>query len=168
MKEGQIIKYRPYGNGFHCDACGGSFYAPTMDILRDHWHKYHKQTDSSHGLGKGGVKDDGGRARWDLLPWKAVAGVVDVMTFGALKYADDGWRTVPNARARYLAAMMRHLYKMLRGEKYDSDPTGATCKAKDDAKVDACVAGSCFAHTRKRHIDCVATNALFLSELEED
>ncbi len=68
-----------------------------------------------------GVKLDAGKPMWDLLPWHATARVVDVLTFGAKKYAPNNWRHVPNARARYLAASLRHLTAYARGEDLDSD-----------------------------------------------
>jgi hypothetical protein len=35
-----------------------------------------------------GRKDDSGKPRWSLLPWKQVEDIVKVMTFGSKKYAD--------------------------------------------------------------------------------
>jgi hypothetical protein len=91
---------------------------------------------------RSGVKDDQGKPMWHLLPWKAVAGMVKVLTFGAVKYSEDGWRTVPNAQKRYTAALLRHLAALSVGEKLDSE-------------------------SGLRHIDHVLTNAAFLAELED-
>lgn len=59
-----------------------------------------------------GVKDDSGKVRMDLVikyfPG-ALREVAKVSAFGAEKYCEGGWRTVPDGRDRYLAAMMRHL-----------------------------------------------------------
>lgn len=62
------------------------------------------------GAGRG-VKLDLGKARWDLLPWRAVAEVVNVLTFGAAKYSDNNWQVVleEGGRERYFAAAQRHL-----------------------------------------------------------
>jgi hypothetical protein len=68
-----------------------------------------------------GVKQDGGKPRWDLLPWEAVSPVVDVLTFGARKYAPDNWRHVPGARERYFAAAQRHMVAWWRGERVDPE-----------------------------------------------
>jgi DNA-directed RNA polymerase subunit RPC12/RpoP len=66
-------------------------------------------------------KDDAGKRRWDLLPWRALGLVADVLTVGAAKHGDDGWRTLPNARRRYYAATLRHLTAWWEGEALDHD-----------------------------------------------
>ena len=81
-----------------------------------------------------GVKYDGGKPRWGLLPYESVEDVVRVLTFGSKKYADDNWKKVPNAKERYFDAMMRHITQYRMGEQTDSE-TGlshlahATCCA---------------------------------------
>lgn len=67
------------------------------------------------------TKHDGEKARWDLLPLGAVGQVVDVLTFGAKKYAPDNWRTVPEYRRRYYAAALRHMVAWWRGERVDAE-----------------------------------------------
>lgn len=47
-----------------------------------------------------GVKHDGGKRRFSLLPWAQVSVVVDVLEFGARKYAVGNWQKVPDASAR--------------------------------------------------------------------
>lgn len=42
----------------------------------------------------------------------ALDGVMQVLEFGAKKYAKDSWRTVPNAVDRYYSAAWRHLERM--------------------------------------------------------
>lgn len=68
-----------------------------------------------------GRKADAGKPRWDLLPHLAAAAVVRVLTFGAERYAPDGWLSVPNARTRYYAAALRHLTAWWLGEKRDPE-----------------------------------------------
>lgn len=110
-------------------------------------------TDAFHGCGmppkakvecssKEGVKYDQDKLKWHLLPFKALEGMVKVLTFGASKYSENGWRTVPNARDRYLSAMLRHLCAIQMGEKVDSE-------------------------SGLRHIDHLLCNAAFLAELED-
>lgn len=73
------------------------------------------------GKGQTGVKDDGGKLMWHLLPWKAVGALVSVLTFGAKKYSPNGWKAVPNAKDRYLAAALRHVSAHATGEKVDPE-----------------------------------------------
>lgn len=68
-----------------------------------------------------GRKDDTAKPRWDLLPMDAVAPIVDVLTYGAKKYAPDNWRRVPDSRARYYAAALRHLTAWWLGEEIDPE-----------------------------------------------
>lgn len=58
---------------------------------------------------KEGVKYDGDKLRWSLLPLEAVKEVVEVLEYGAKKYAPDNWRKVPEAEQRYWNAAMRHI-----------------------------------------------------------
>jgi len=101
-----------------------------------------KQPEVKLDLHVAGAKDDNGKPRWDLLPWKAIAGLVSVLTFGAKKYSPNGWRTVPNAKSRYTAALLRHLYCIQNGELLDKE-------------------------SGLRHIDHLLCNAAFLAELED-
>lgn len=75
----------------------------------------------SEGKGRAGVKDDGGKLRFDLIPPEVETALAEVLTFGANKYTDDGWRTVPNAEKRYTAALGRHLNAAKRGETFDPE-----------------------------------------------
>ena len=68
-----------------------------------------------------GAKHDNGKARWDLLPWRQVASVVDVLTVGAQKYAPENWKLVQDARARYFAAAHRHLAAWQEGQLLDPE-----------------------------------------------
>lgn len=101
-----------------------------------------KTLEDKPNLHQPGAKDDKGKLLWNLLPWKALTGLVKVLTFGAKKYSPNGWRTVPDAENRYLAALLRHLSARAAGEKIDPE-------------------------SGLRHIDHVLTNATFLAELED-
>lgn len=68
-----------------------------------------------------GVKYDKDKPKWSLLPFKALAEVVDVLTYGARKYAPDNWKKVPDARTRYVDASFRHFIAYINGEKNDSE-----------------------------------------------
>ena len=45
-----------------------------------------------------GMKFDTGKPRWSLLPWNQVEQIVEILTFGAKKYADNNWKKVENSR----------------------------------------------------------------------
>ena len=68
-----------------------------------------------------GRKADKGKPRWSLLPRGAVKQVIDVLEFGAQKYAPGNWKRVPDARTRYYDALHRHVEAWWRGEKVDPD-----------------------------------------------
>lgn len=61
-----------------------------------------------------GAKLDAGKVRPDLIlsgmP-RALLAVAEIGTFGANKYSEDGWLSVPNGIKRYTAAMDRHRLK---------------------------------------------------------
>jgi hypothetical protein len=81
-------------------------------------HRYIESINQAEGVG---VKYDGGKPQWSLMPWEALTEVVDVLTYGAKKYSPDNWKIVPNARQRYIDASFRHLVAYAAGEKNDSE-----------------------------------------------
>lgn len=70
---------------------------------------------------KVGAKHDTGKPLYNLIPAHAEAELVDVLTFGATKYAPNQWRNVENATERYTAAAMRHLAAYRMGETHDTE-----------------------------------------------
>lgn len=68
-----------------------------------------------------GVKFDSKKPKWSLLPFEALEEVVEVLTFGAQKYAPDNWKYVPDADARYMDAAFRHMAQYMQGEQYDTE-----------------------------------------------
>jgi len=70
---------------------------------------------------KEGVKYDSGKPRMDLLRLEVEKEIAKVLTFGAEKYSENGWQTVPNAEKRYFAALLRHLTAYQLGEEYDEE-----------------------------------------------
>ena len=68
-----------------------------------------------------GLKFDQGKLRFSLIPPEATTALANVLTFGAAKYAPNSWQTVPNARERYLDALMRHLESHRSGELLDPE-----------------------------------------------
>lgn len=71
-----------------------------------------------------GAKLDSGKVRPGLVLGgfaRALWAVSEVGTFGANKYSDNGWVSVPNGESRYDDAGMRHWLKDKMGEKVDDD-----------------------------------------------
>lgn len=66
-----------------------------------------------------GVKHDAGKLPLDLLDPLALDGIAAVLQFGAKKYAAHNWRG-GLSYTRLIAALLRHLFAILRGE--DTDP----------------------------------------------
>lgn len=68
-----------------------------------------------------GVKYDGQKPRFDLIPPHAEEQVARVLEFGARKYDEENWRKVPEAVKRYIAAAGRHINSYRNGEKTDPE-----------------------------------------------
>ena len=68
-----------------------------------------------------GMKFDGGKLDYTLVPWEGMDEVVKVLEFGAKKYARDNWKKVEHANTRYLAAAFRHLIHHNNGEAADPE-----------------------------------------------
>ena len=68
------------------------------------------------------MKYDFGKLRYDILPFRAIQKVAQVMNFGVEKYGKDTWKDVKNFEERYINALFRHLYAYyIDGEKIDSE-----------------------------------------------
>ena len=69
---------------------------------------------------KPGIKFDGGKPALDLVdPW-FIEDVASVLTSGALKYDVDNWKG-GMAIGKAMAAALRHLYAVLKGEYVDPE-----------------------------------------------
>ena len=68
-----------------------------------------------------GRKDDSAKPRFDLIPPRAQESMARVLTSGAARYGDNNWKQVQPLEQRYLAAAMRHLNALARGEVTDPD-----------------------------------------------
>jgi hypothetical protein len=66
-----------------------------------------------------GMKFDGDKRDFTLLPWDSVEEIVKVLEFGAAKYARDNWKHV--AADRYVKAAFRHLVAYSQGEEHDQE-----------------------------------------------
>lgn len=68
-----------------------------------------------------GIKYDMDKPDYSLIPPNALDDTVKILTLGAQKYARDNWRYVTNAKTRYFAAAMRHMWARMRGELKDPE-----------------------------------------------
>jgi len=63
---------------------------------------------------------DSGKPRYDLIPPYALHEIVLVYTYGCYKYdPDNWWKGMPWRKV--IGPMLRHIFKWLRGEKYDPE-----------------------------------------------
>ena len=92
------------------------------------------------------VKLDQGKMRYDLMPFHALDEVAKVLTFGIKKYPEpeQNWfvNSTPEDLKRYKAAILRHMSRVMQGEEIDEE-------------------------SGLRHLAQIATNCLFLIELED-
>lgn len=65
-------------------------------------------------------KFDKGKTRWDLLPWREIEEIVEVLTYGAAKYGANNWKRGLDWD-RLFSAAIRHLQAAKRGETADSE-----------------------------------------------
>lgn len=70
-------------------------------------------------LPEGARKFDAGKARWDLLPFRALGLIAQVLTFGAKKYDENNWQGLDIKRVE--AAMLRHYAAYRSGELLDPE-----------------------------------------------
>jgi len=68
-----------------------------------------------------GVKHDAGKPSPTLLPTHALRLLVDVLSYGARKYAPANWRLVQPHPTRYGDAMLRHVFSWMAGEWADAE-----------------------------------------------
>ena len=100
-----------------------SLYESYMNNDQERLSKYVKalREELSDDSGRLGVKFDKDKPKWNLLPWDELEDVVEVLTFGAKKYAPDNWKFVDDANNRYMDAAMRHLVAHQQGEQRDAE-----------------------------------------------
>lgn len=67
-----------------------------------------------------GVKFDEGKMPWHLLPPDVMEAILQVLDYGAVKYAPRNWEK-GMAWHRPFSALMRHMWAYWRGEDYDKE-----------------------------------------------
>lgn len=92
-----------------------------------------------------GIKFDGEKPDFSLIPPFALEELAKLLSFGAKKYAPNNWQKV-KPKSRYFAAMARHMNQYLQ----------AVLSNDKAAEYDA--------ESGVHHLTCVACNAMFLME----
>jgi hypothetical protein len=61
-----------------------------------------------------------GKAHWSLVDFKSLEPMVEVLEFGAKKYARENWKKgMPVSEV--VESMLRHTFSLLSGESYDKE-----------------------------------------------
>mgnify|MGYP001809854240 CR=1 FL=1 len=68
-----------------------------------------------------GRKDDLGKPMFHFIPSRSIRQVAVVLTYGARKYGEWNWKSVRDARGRYLSASFRHVWAWAGGEELDPE-----------------------------------------------
>lgn len=89
-------------------------------IIRDEETACYKRTFLIESKKEEGKKFDNGKPRWGLLPFRELKEVVEILTFGAEKYAPGNWQKV-RPISRYIDATFRHFTAWCQGEKKDPE-----------------------------------------------
>lgn len=67
-----------------------------------------------------GLRYNGGKTRYDLIPFDGLEALADVYTRGAEKYAERNWEKGMGWMVMF-ASLMRHTAKWCMGEDYDKE-----------------------------------------------
>jgi len=93
--------------------------ANSIKILREASTEWKSKTSKPDGEVNGAIKYDENKPRWVLAPMREFEDIVRIMTFGAQKYEDNGWKGVD--KDRYISALLRHVTAYMSGEDVDSE-----------------------------------------------
>lgn len=96
----------------------------TTTYIPDEHRPYVQADPTGRSAHEPGAKLDAGKNRVGLVLGAfslALQEVSKVGTFGANKYTDNGWVSVPNGPARYTDALLRHHLQHCAGEAHDPE-----------------------------------------------
>lgn len=95
-------------------------YAPELvDGMKPHF-VMHEENPLRQRQVTGGVKDNVGKSRVDLIPSKPLIGVGNVLGYGARKYKPNNWR-LGLKWSETIGSAMRHLLAFMDGEDFDAE-----------------------------------------------
>lgn len=103
-----------------CSRCGN--FGGHSSLCTNNPNKAQQTTDQKlkpHELEENGLAYDDGKPQLQLLPFDAIIGIGQVLTFGAGKYTPRNWEQGTKFGRRF-ASCLRHLFKWWMGE--DIDP----------------------------------------------
>jgi hypothetical protein len=89
-----------------------------------------------------GLRYNDGKRKWSLVHFKSLEPLVEVLEFGAEKYAPENWKKGLDKK-EILESMMRHLVSLMDGETLDPEST-------------------------KQHIGHIMCNAMFYSYFDNN
>lgn len=110
-----------------CPTCGKFYIAAgchECPFCTYKWDESVETDPTGRSANEAGAKLDHGKNRLSLVLHgfaRAIDAVGKVGTYGAQKYSDNGWRTVPDGFNRYTDAMYRHLLLEAQGEIVDPE-----------------------------------------------
>ncbi len=80
-------------------------------------------TRSAFVLPQTGLRHNDGKRQWSLVDFDAFEPMVEVLEFGAKKYAPDNWKLGGDALSyrRVTESMLRHIFAFMRGEDIDKE-----------------------------------------------
>lgn len=67
-----------------------------------------------------GLRYNEGKRKWSLVHFKSLEPMIEVLEFGAKKYAPDNWKKGFDQK-EILESLQRHLAKLFDGEEIDSE-----------------------------------------------
>lgn len=120
----------------HCSdsTCKHAGVGISLGQAQSAWNKPHSLSDEVKGLSPypepatgivddpdatRGKKFDDNKSRFHLMPRQAEQEVVDVLTYGAIKYDEYNWQKVEPLNDRYYSAARRHMQAFMNGERRD-------------------------------------------------
>lgn len=110
------------GLSVDCPSCGVS---NIVSQARNYWLNFHNRQVNE---GKAGLKFDGGKPPIVSMLLKyfplALTAVAMCSEYGARKYEEGGWKTVPDGIARYSNGLGRHLLNEETEGPYDEQDSG--------------------------------------------
>jgi len=93
-----------------------------MEQLDRKVKEYMRSPEEEAQMGKeGAARFNTGKIRFDLIPPWCLEELAKVYTYGTIKYDDDNWWKGLKWRKEVFGCITRHIYKWLRGEKYDDE-----------------------------------------------